>query len=701
MIDYQAELNPAQYEAVMVESGPVLIIAGAGSGKTRTLVYRVARLVEMGVDPSAVLLLTFTRRAATEMLDRAARIGPESCRFVAGGTFHSVAYGILRRYAGHLGYERAFTVIDRADSENILGELRNELVAAKSRRGRGKKLPLKRTIADVLSKSINIGADIEQTIIDHYPHLIDHVGAMMKLWDAYVDYKRQAALMDYDDLLVLLVRLLEHYPEQRKRIASGYHHLLVDEYQDTNHLQAGIVRLLAQDHDNVMIVGDDSQSIYSFRGARIRNIMDFPTEFDNVRVIKLEQNYRSTQPILDLTNAVISEAAETYTKCLFTDNKQGPKPRLTAASDETNQSRLVLEAIDQFRRQGVPLDQIAVLMRAAFHSFDLEVNLTGAGIPFIKVGGYKFLELAHVKDLLAHLRVVVNNRDFYSWQRILLLIEGVGPKRGQDIIRHLARHGPQTSYIEALEGAPGIDKRPGLRDLHSALERIAGKIGAPLTCVEEAYVYYEPILRARYPDDYPKRMRDLEHLVGLVHDHDDLQRFLAEVALDPPVSERRPKRSDNVLTLSTIHSAKGLEWEAVLIIWTAEGRFPSIYAGHDPDEMEEERRLMYVACTRAKRFLGIFYPKRFYVRGEGELLGEPSRFVAQVDPDLFEGGRAQVKPPLAGNFQSAFDTGARVRHPQYGQGTVMGARGDFKVLVDFKRFGLRTVHVNFDGLKLV
>jgi DNA helicase-2/ATP-dependent DNA helicase PcrA len=701
VIDYQSQLNPAQYEAVMTERGPVLVIAGAGSGKTRTLVFRVARLVETGVRPQRILLLTFTRRAAAEMLDRAALVGDPRCRLVPGGTFHAVAHRILRRYATRLGYPENYTVVDREDAESILKELRDEVG------GKGSRLPKKATLANVLSKTINVGLDVSGALDRYYPHLIEHQADLEAIALRYEAYKRDMGLMDFDDLLVNLWRLLSDRPEVGERVAAQYDFLMVDEYQDTNHLQAAIVRLLARDHDNVMVVGDDSQSIYSFRGARFRNIIEFPELFPGARLIKIEQNYRSTQPILDLTNHIIAGAAESYTKCLFTDQREGPKPRLIRTVDEKHQSRLVINQIKDLITQGLAPDNIAVLMRASFHSFDLEVELAAAGMTYVKVGGFKFLELAHVKDLLCHLRVTVNPRDFYSWQRILRLIEGVGPGRSQRIIQHLARLGPEAGYLEALGTAPLGSKLKGILDLQRVLTEMAAPGLSPLEVVEKAYEYYEPLLRQHHPDDYPKRMRDLEHLVSLVHDQDSLDEFVSQVALDPPVSEPTPEGAAK-LTLSTIHSAKGLEWEAVFIIWAAEGRFPSPYAEHDPEELEEERRLLYVAATRARRHLTILYPARFYVRGTGEMIGRPSRFLEGVpaeQEDAPRPGAAAWSPPIRTPARPAafaqFATGQRVVHNEYGPGRIVGFKGGDQVLVQFEKFGLKTVFTRFGGLESI
>src|SRR5438552_5703523 len=440
-IDYEGELNPAQHAAATTLEGPVLVIAGAGSGKTRTLVYRVARLVESGVNPGQILLLTFTRRAAEEMLRRAGALGGASCERVAGGTFHSFANVVLRRTARHVGLEPNFTILDRGDSEDVVNLLRSR--AGLDRKDR--RFPRKRAILEILSMAVNRAKPLDDVVTESYLHLAEHLDALEPLGLEYARYKREKNLVDYDDLLVLLRDLLRDQPEVAAQLSRTYRFIMVDEYQDTNPLQAEIVRGLASAHPNVMAVGDDSQSIYSFRGATFRNIMDFPKAFPDTRIIKLEENYRSTQPILDLANAIIDQAAEKHTKVLRTRRADGPPPLLVQCNDEQAQSRFVCQRILELREEGVPLDEMVVLFRSSFHSFDLELELQRADVPFVKRGGFKFIETAHVKDVLAHLRIIANPRDAVSWHRVLLLLEHVGPRTADDIFTHLA----EATTIEA------------------------------------------------------------------------------------------------------------------------------------------------------------------------------------------------------------------------------------------------------------
>src|SRR5207249_830633 len=449
-IDYAGELNRTQYEAATTLEGPVLVIAGAGSGKTRTLVYRVARLVESGVNPGQILLLTFTRKAAEEMLRRAAVLVGTSCERVAGGTFHSFANSVLRRNARRIGFEPNFTILDRSDSEDAINLLRAR--AGLDRKER--RFPRKNAIGEILSMAVNRSMAVPDVLTASYPHLYDHLDDLVRLGEQYARYKREKNLVDYDDLLVLLRDLVRDDAEIAAQLSRTYRYVMVDEYQDTNKLQAEIVRGLAVAHENVMAVGDDSQSIYSFRGANFRNIMDFAVLFPGVRTITLEENYRSIQPILDLANAIIDRAAEKHTKVLRGRAAEGGSPVLAQCADEQVQSRFVVQRILELREEGVPLEEMAVLFRSSFHSFDLELELQRADIPFVKRGGFKFLETAHVKDVLAHLRIVANPRDAVSWHRVLLLLEGLGPRTAEDLVGHLAAPATVEEATERLVAYP-------------------------------------------------------------------------------------------------------------------------------------------------------------------------------------------------------------------------------------------------------
>jgi DNA helicase-2/ATP-dependent DNA helicase PcrA len=635
-IDYQQELNPAQYEAVTTLEGPVLVIAGAGSGKTRTLVYRLAYLVEQGVDPSAILLLTFTRKAAREMLTRAVHLLDRPLGQVTGGTFHGVCYLWLRQYGGRLGYPKGFTVMDRADQGDLLQMLKERL-GFKKLPG---PFPRKETMAEILGAVVNKDLSLDDLLARDYPQFLEQRDHLAKMAAAYQDEKRRHALLDYDDLLLEGRRLLLEHEDVRRHLSRRFGYLMVDEYQDTNRLQAELVRLLAYTHQNVMAVGDDSQSIYSFRGANFRNIMDFPNLFPGTRIIKLEENYRSTQPILDLANAIIAGARERYTKCLFTRRADGVRPRLFRAATENEQSRLVVAQVQALQEQDTPLSRMAVLFRAGYHSFDLEIELVRAAMPFMKFGGFKFMESAHIKDLLAHLRVVANPQDTMSWNRLLLLVPGVGRATCNRFNSQVQGDFDLAAGTQWLRG----QRRPQeLKNLAALMEDLNAPGQTLMTRMNLVLAYYEPLAKARY-DDYPKRLKDLEHLLAITARYKELQTFLNDLTLEPPSSLADVVRpTHDYLTLSTVHSAKGLEWDAVFIIWAAEGRFPGFYSQERDEDLEEERRLMYVAATRARNYLAVIFPSIGYNRQFGMTVNSPSRFVADIPRSLLEPWRAEVE----------------------------------------------------------
>lgn len=624
-IDYAAELNASQLEAVTTTTGPILVVAGAGTGKTRTLVYRVARLVESGVDPRAVLLLTFTRKAAGEMLRRASRLLDGRCDRVAGGTFHSFANITLRRYGRAIGIESGFTILDRGDAEDVINLLRAEMELD----NRERRFPRKQAIAEMFSMAVNKSRPLPQLVEAEYPLLVDHLPELIELNGRYTEYKRTRQLLDYDDLLVRLRELLAAGAEIRQRIGRTYRYLMIDEYQDTNALQAAIVRDLATEHDNVLAVGDDAQSIYGFRGADFRNIMDFPALFPGTRIIALEENYRSTQPILDVSNAIIAGARERHQKTLFTRRSAGSPPMLVRADSELFQSHFVCQRILELREEGVDLRDIAVLFRSSFHSFDLEIELARCNLPFVKRGGFKFIETTHIKDMLAHLRVLQNPRDAVSWHRILLLLDGIGPRTSEEIVRWIMTGGEPATRLESF---PRRSVGTVLHRLAALLRRIA-EHPLPGHQIDELLRYYDPILKRRHPEDYAKRHRDLEHFATIAARYRELTPLLADMALEPPADSvgdvLAAEPDEGLLTLSTIHSAKGLEWHTVFLIWAADGRFPSSYSVSE-DDLEEERRLMYVAATRAKEHLYVSYPVNIFDRGTGMVTGKRSRFLEGI-----------------------------------------------------------------------
>ncbi len=632
-INYQHELNPSQYEAVAAVNGAYLIIAGAGTGKTRTLVYRVARLIESGYDPQSILLLTFTRKAANEMMKRASVLLDDRCSKIRGGTFHSFANVTLRKYAKAAGVESNFTILDQGDSADIINLIRSQDGFI----SKEKRFPKKDTLNKVYSLNVNTGIPVEQIIESDYPHFISMLDKIIEVQHIYTDYKRKNNLLDYDDLLVYLRDFLHSGNSAAKNLLSTIKFVMVDEYQDTNYLQAEIVQGLAKHNGNVMVVGDDAQSIYSFRGANFKNIMDFPKLFDNVNVIKIEENYRSVQAVLDFANQVYEGAVEKYTKVLYTQRKGGELPFIVAAANENMQSRFIVEKILELLEEGVPLKDISVLFRSSFFSFNLEIELSKAGIPFQKFGGIKFIETAHVKDVLAFLRIASNPKDIVSWYRVLLLHEGVGPKTAQRILDELA-----TARL-TIEKHPGNKKEfqyYKLKELFILLYKLHTTKASPSEKAAMVLEYYHPLFKHKY-DDFNKRNKDLEILQNISENYRSLNSFLADMAIEPVINSvidiSETDKEDEYLTLSTIHSAKGLEWHSVFVIHAIEGYFPSTRAAESLDSLEEERRLMYVAATRAKQNLFVTYPMNMYNRMEGITLSKPSRFISEISPDKAEG----------------------------------------------------------------
>ncbi len=702
-IDYESELNSAQYQAVTAGDGPILVVAGAGSGKTRTLVYRVAWLVEQGIAPGSILLLTFTRRAAGEMIARAASMLDHRCQEVVGGTFHWLANRVLHRYHKYLSLEPDFGIIDRSDSEQVI----NVLVGNLGFRDQHRRFPKKRTIVEIFSKAVNRAETLEQMLSREYGQFLQYQGQLSKLWEQYTTYKRQHHMMDFDDLLVYLNQLLREHKDVSLELSSRYNYVLVDEYQDTNLVQAEIVQALASFHQNVMVVGDDSQSIYSFRGAHFRNILDFPKLFPETKLFKLEENYRSPQPILDLANGIIELAREKYTKCLYTRKTEGPRPLLVRPADESGQSEFVCQKVKELQLQGIPLREMAVLFRASYYSFDLEVALTRLGIPFVKYGGFKFIESAHVKDVLAHLRAWKNPRDRISWNRLLLLVSQVGNKRSQEILNYLGQN--KKSLRRLASYAKKLPTKHGLHRLVDLFEELAKPGLSVSQQVRAVRGYYEPILMTKF-DDYPKRLRELDYLQDWTLKYDRLTEFLADVALEPPsnnVPQDHPDSARDHLVLSTIHSAKGLEWRAVFLISAVEGRMPSSQAYADDEALEEERRLVYVAVTRAKEFLYLCGPHRVFDRGTGFRSVPLSLFLKHLPPGRYFHYEEKVAATGGADSgselqeEASLSPGDAVRHPFFGRGKVVAVPDSLKVQIQFEDGRTRLLHLDYAPLERV
>jgi len=637
-----SSLNPPQRKAATHARGPLLIVAGAGTGKTATLVHRVAWLIATGTDPGRILLLTFTRRAAAEMLRRVdgvlqrlqqseAKAGGKSLRStrVWGGTFHAIATRLLRRYGKSIGLPPEFSIHDRTDSEDLLNVLRTELGLAKTDR----RFPKKRTCMAIYSRCVNARQELKTVLGEHFPWCKEWADELKQLFDAYVDRKEAAGVLDYDDLLLYWHALLAD-PKAGGAIREQFDCVLVDEYQDTNSLQAEILYRLSPDGKGLSVVGDDAQSIYAFRAATVRNILDLPKHYSDTTVVTLEQNYRSTQPILEATNRVIELARERFTKNLWSERTEGVNPSLVTCEDEDNQTEYVIRRILEHREAGIDLRRQAVLFRASHHSMSLEAELVRRNIPFHKYGGLKFVETAHIKDLMAFLRLAENPRDMVAGTRLLPLLPGIGPKKARQLMDTLLESGGRFQvWKDWRPPAPAARLWPSLVEL---LCELAGwKQGLPEQ-IHRVRKFYSPLLEELYDNPRP-RSRDLEQLEQIASRYRNRRTMLAEITLDPPSSTQDlagpPLLDDDYLVLSTIHSAKGLEWEAVYVIHAADGNIPSDMATGSPEEIEEERRLFYVALTRAKNWLYVCCPLRYYhyQRGFSDAYGyaQRTRFVPE------------------------------------------------------------------------
>ena len=700
-----AELNNEQRQAVLHGDEPLLIIAGAGTGKTATLAHRVANKIAMGADPGRILLLTFTRRAAAEMLRRVDGIlrqlaaearrpvdptasappGPISpaaglpaSSKVWGGTFHSAATRLLRLHGRSIGLDPSFTIIDRGDAEDLMGVLRTELGLAKNDR----RFPLKATCMDIYSRCVNAREPVDLTVESSFPWCKEEVEGLRKLFAAYVDRKAVQSVLDYDDLLLFWHGLLGDDRAARS-IRSRFDYVLVDEYQDTNRLQSEILQRLCPAGRFLTVVGDDAQAIYSFRAATVRNILDFPQQFPDVQVVTLEQNYRRTQPLLDATNQVIAEATERHAKNLWSQRTEGTRPQFVCCEDEDEQTEFIVRTVLDHRETGLALHRQAVLFRASHHSLALELELARRNIPFRKYGGLRFVETAHVKDLMAFLRLAENPRDVMAGTRVLMLLPGVGPKKARALMDLLAdgqaseaatRHepaaaapgdDPATSGPATSGPATSTDPRPTTRSAFAAwqnhpspspaaagawngLVSLMTAIGSRdpgdlASQIKRIRLLYTPLLKRLY-DNARARLMDLEQLEWMAGRFPDRSEFLVEIALDPPAYTEDlagpPVLDEDFLILSTMHSAKGLEWDVVFVIHAADGNIPSDMATGRLEEIEEERRLFYVALTRAKDWLYVCYPLRYYShpRSFGDAYGyaQLTRFASEETRRFFD-----------------------------------------------------------------
>ena len=654
-MSYLDELNPAQRAAVVFgvaadrparSTPPLLVIAGAGSGKTSTLAHRVAHLILNGADPRRILLLTFARRMAAEMTRRVERICATALKGRAtvardaiewSGTFHAVGARLLRLYADSIGLEPGFSILDRSDAADLIDLVRDDLGLCKT----GGRFPKKATCLAIYSYAVNAQLSVGETLDRAFPWCAEWEEPLKGLFARYVETKQAQAVLDYDDLLLYWSQMMQ-IGEIARLVADRFDHVLVDEYQDTNALQASILLGLKPDGAGITVVGDDAQAIYSFRSATVRNILDFPRRFDPpAEVVRLEQNYRSTQPILEACNRIIAQADERFAKNLFTIRPGGRRPLLAMVADETAQVDFVIQRILDNREAGMELRDQAVLFRASHHASQLEVELARRNIPFVKFGGLKFLEAAHVKDVLAVLRWAENPRDHVAGLRVLKLIPGIGPATARRALVAFEREGHDFSTLECFRPpAAAAEMMRGLAGVMQQLVRSSIWEGQ----IERLRVWYDPILDLLYDDPRPRRS-DLDQLERMAAQHPSRSSFLTDLTLDPPEAcggeAGVPIKDEDWLVLSTIHSAKGQEWRAVFILNVVDGCIPSDLATGTPEEIDEERRLLYVAMTRARDDLVLMQPLRFFIPGQprggdAHVFAPRSRFIAECDLDAFE-----------------------------------------------------------------
>jgi DNA helicase-2/ATP-dependent DNA helicase PcrA len=652
-----ADLNPDQRRAVEHGTGdghpPLLIIAGAGSGKTNTLAHRVAHLIARGADPRRILLLTFSRRAAAEMRRRVERVGaavfgaqarPMAEALTWAGTFHAIGARLLREYAERIGLDRSFTIHDREDAADLMNLVRHELDLSRTEQ----RFPAKGTCLAIYSRAVNSETPLGEVLGKAFPWCATWEGELKRLFAAYVEAKQRQNVLDYDDLLLYVAHMLGEAAFAAE-IGARFDHILVDEYQDTNRLQASILLALKPGGEGLTVVGDDAQSIYSFRAATVRNILDFPGHFSpQAHIVTLERNYRSTQPILAASNAVIALSAERFTKNLWSSREASQRPLLVAVRDEADQARYVVSRVLENREAGLALKSQAVLFRTSHHSDTLEFELTRRNIPFVKFGGLKFLESAHVKDVLAALRFAENPRDRVAGFRVTQLVPGVGPASAARVLDRLAAPDPAQMLVTYAPPRPSVEWQAFAALFDVLFRRVAGWPAE----FEQVRRWYEPHLE-RLHEDAAARAADLAQLEQIAAGYATREQFLTDLTLDPPAASSdeagAPLLDEDYLILSTIHSAKGQEWKSVFVLNAVDGCIPSDLATGSADEIEEERRLLYVAMTRAKDQLDVIVPQRFYARQQA---GQGDRYVHALRTRF-------IPTPVARHFEQRIWPAAR------------------------------------------
>lgn len=648
-IDYAAELNGQQYAAVSARPGPVLVIAGAGSGKTRTLTHRVAYLLDRGVEAGNILLLTFTNKAAREMLERVEQLVPQDIRALWSGTFHSIGNRILRRHADELGFTRSFSILDRDDQKSLL----NGVVKGLNIETGGRRFPKADVLASIFSLAENTGESLEEILECRYPHLEQWLEEIRKVGRAYRGKKKEANSMDFDDLLILTLKLLRDHADLRALYQRKFRHVLVDEYQDTNKVQCELIDLLVGEQQYLMVVGDDAQSIYSWRGADMENILSFQEKYPDAEVLKIETNYRSVPEVLELSNAAIRPNRDQFEKELRAAREGGAMtPALVALDDPSMQAEFLAERIDELLGEGVEAGEVAVLYRAHYQSMEIQMELTRREIPFQITSGLRFFEQAHVKDVSAVIRFVVNGRDEVSFKRMVLLLPGVGDKTADNLWRawQATRYGdgaevPESFSKVLLEFKVPAKAKDTWEQLCYTLDELApgGEFARPSEMIYSILEgVYEDYMRGSF-DNYEHRKQDIEQLMQYGESYEDVLEFLAQLSLmssvdGEPVGGRAREEKNEGIMLSSIHQAKGLEWKVVFVVWLVDGMFPNgkVLGAGDTGMMEEERRLFYVAVTRAKDQLYLTYPMYNPKSYTGDYVTKPSRFLDAIPEGLTE-----------------------------------------------------------------
>ena len=642
-IDYAGELNPQQLAAVTAPPGPLLVIAGAGSGKTRTLTYRVAYLLENGVDPRNILLLTFTNKAARQMLDRVANLLPVDSSGLWGGTFHSIGNRMLRRHGSALGYSSGFTILDREDQKDLI----DTVVAAAGINPKEIRFPKGDVLAEIFSFTVNTERTMEEMLAEKFPYFLPLLEQIKDVQARYERKKKATNSMDFDDLLEKTLRMLKEHEEVADFYRRKFQFILVDEYQDTNKIQADLIDTLAAEHRNVMVVGDDAQSIYSWRGANFKNILAFPDRYPDALVFKIELNYRSVPEILLVANAAIASNVEQFKKELAaTRDTQELKPAVVALNDGSEQAQFIAQRILELRDEGIALDQIAVLYRAHYHAIELQLELSRRGIPYQITSGVRFFEQAHIKDVAAFIRFVANPRDEVACKRMIKLLPGIGNKSADNLWRAweaaLETNAEITNWGDRLRTMQvGAKSRKSWEQLSYTLDEIA-PAGVPsppsgmITSIVEAI--YDDYAKANFTN-YELRKEDLNQLAAFARQFKSVDEFLSQLALISNVdAEAAPNQAADTesVNLSSVHQAKGLEYHTVFVIWLTDGMFPSTRSLETREAIEEERRLFYVAITRARDELYLTYPQMRLNAGYGEMFQRPSRFLKEIPTHLLE-----------------------------------------------------------------